>query len=165
MESRGLLKEWHDNARAAEQAHFKYASNLTRLNNRLGTPSAIFSAIVATSIYATMQESGPTFVKIMAVILALASSALSGLQTFKRFGERAEQHRQAGASYSSIRMKLEQALAMEQPITEMFVTEMREQLDQLNDKAPLVDESIWTKVASVNLRSLSIPFKRVQAPS
>ncbi|MCI0410846.1 MAG: SLATT domain-containing protein, partial [Acidobacteria bacterium] len=108
-----LLKDWRQRMAAASEAHYKLASGLRKKNLMLGVPVVIFSSIVGTSLFATLAdpEAGiPPAFKITVGSISVAAAILSALQTFLRFGERAEKHVVAADWYAAVRRDIDQLL-------------------------------------------------------
>ena len=101
-----LLKDWRQRSAAASEAHYKLASGLRKKNLWLGVPVVIFSSIVGTSLFATLANPNaviPPAFKIAIGLISLAAAILAALQTFLRFGERAEKHVVAADWYAAVR--------------------------------------------------------------
>jgi hypothetical protein len=90
-----------------ELAHYRAAEGDDRRNQWIGWPSVITSTIVATSIFAALNQSTEARTKIAAGFVAVVAAVLAALQTFLGYGERAEKHRLAGARYGKVRRQLD----------------------------------------------------------
>src|SRR5919197_2648456 len=110
-----LLKDWRQRMAAASEAHYKLASGLRRKNLMLGIPVVICSSVVGTSLFATLTDPKaaipPTF-KIAIGSISLVAAILAALQTFLRFGERAEKHVVAADWYAAVRRDIDQLLVL-----------------------------------------------------
>ena len=81
--------------------------------------------------------------------LAIIAAILASLQSFLDLGARAERHRIAGAKYKAVIRQMEQmgigtlsAVGLETPI----VTELRKNLDALEEEMPVVPPGIYDSV-------------------
>lgn len=72
----------------------------------------VATTVVGTSIFATLQEQGVLWLRILLGLLVSLRRFLAALQTFLRLAERSEKHRAAGASFGAIRRELEQAQSL-----------------------------------------------------
>jgi hypothetical protein len=90
-----------------ELAHYRAAEADDRRNQLIGWPSVITSTIVATSIFAALNQSTEARTRIAAGFVAVLAAVLAALQTFLGYGERAEKHRMAGARYGKVRRQLD----------------------------------------------------------
>ena len=100
-------KQYRVDATYTGRAHYKAADIASERNNLLGIPVIIATAVVGTSIFATLSGSPDIAWKITAGIVSLLAATLSALQTFFKFSETAERHRAAGAAYGALRRDVE----------------------------------------------------------
>ncbi len=68
----------------------------------LGVPVVASSAIVGTTIFATLSTQPDVGFKIVTGLLAVAAAVLAALQTFFKHSEEAEKHRVAAAKYAAV---------------------------------------------------------------
>jgi len=111
------MQDIHDLARRYQldatyigQAHYKAAELAARKQRRLAIPSAVLSAVVGTSIFATISLSPATGWKVIAGLLSLLAAAFAALQATLQYSDVAETHRTAGASYGAVRRELDMFL-------------------------------------------------------
>ena len=103
----GLLDSWRERVRTYQKAHYDAAERLRRRNYLFGVPIIALSAIVGTSVFATISEGLSLWSRIVVGLVSISVAVLSALQTFFRFAERAEQHREAAMKYGAINRELE----------------------------------------------------------
>lgn len=143
-----LLSDWARRARESQFCHYEAAKYFSRIHYRMGVPVVVLTSLVGTTVYATLEKSVSVRVQLAVGAISVLAAVLAGLQTFLRFGERAEKHRTLGAQYGSIRRRLEmiKALSPERrgPI-EDFLNNLRENLDSLAQSAPDVPPRIWKR--------------------
>jgi hypothetical protein len=96
-----------DYAQFMRDQHYAASDAATRWNVVLGIPVVIVSAVVSTSIFASINGSPGNGWKIGAGLVSLAAAALSALQTFFKFPETGERHRLAAARYGHVRREAE----------------------------------------------------------
>jgi hypothetical protein len=80
-------------------------------HNQLGVPVTIVTAVVGTSIFATLNAPGQYFwIRIAAGLLSLGAAVLAALQTFFNYSEVVAQHKKSAADYESVRHELDRFL-------------------------------------------------------
>lgn len=144
-----LLTQWRIRAQYAQYCHFAAANYLRKLHYYLGIPSIFLSTLVGTSIFATLEHQGNNMMRIVVGLVSVLTAGLSTMQTFLRFEERAERHRTAGTQYGKLGRIMEQfyLLYHAYDIAELhrLITEIREQLDDLDKNSPEIPQHIWNK--------------------
>jgi hypothetical protein len=144
-DTRELLTRWAKRAREAQAAQYEMANRLGRRSQWLGVPVIVITAIVGTSVFASIsQEVISLQAKIAVGLMSVAATVLSSLQTFFKLSERAEKHRQCGSKFGAIRREIEAALAEDPgPIDRNYVAALREKLDRLGEEAPHVAWAVF----------------------
>jgi hypothetical protein len=99
--------KYHARAHMLGRGHYEVADQAGRRHILLGVPTLILSAVVSTSIFASIDSSPAAGWKIAAGLVAGAAAVLAALQTFFGFSELGEKHRTAGAAYLALRMRIE----------------------------------------------------------
>lgn len=149
-----LIDDWYRRARESQFAHYEAAKPLGRANIRLGVPSVVLSAIVATSVFASLEAETSDGLRILVGSISVIAAVLSALQTFLRFSERAEKHRSTGGRYGAIRRQIEQLRSQGQPYDDESIDGIRQQFDAISEEAPEISARTWKKVeAALALRS------------
>jgi hypothetical protein len=138
-----LLKAWLKRARENQFAHYAAARRLEKRHSRIGIPAAVLSAIVGTSVFASLEANVQPWMKIAVGLLSVTAAILTSLQTFWRFSERAERHRKAAAEYASIRREMEQYLTFADGVTLDTMGRLRKRLDDLASEFPSIDSKDW----------------------
>ena len=87
--------------------HYQAGKWAARRHIMLGVPVVVATAIVSTSIFATLNEQPSVQWKIAAGLISLVAVVLAALQTFFKYSELAEKHKTAGANYGSLRRRIE----------------------------------------------------------
>ncbi len=147
-----LLRDWHDRAAAARSAHYLLATRMRKRNIGIGVPSVVFSAVVGTSLFATLSEANVAKSFRVAIgLVSLAAAVLAALQSFFGFSERAERHVIAGDWYSAVKRQLEEIIALPQeerdPPRECL-DGVRKEMSKISQQAPEIGQTLWRKVAS-----------------
>ena len=135
-------------------AHYQICESARALNNRLGMPVTVLTAIVGTSIFATISSAPQLWLKVVTGLFSLTAAALSALHTWFRYQEVASQHREAAAEYGAIRHSLDHFLLTfgqvaedQRPAALERFNEISKQLDMIEKKAPSIPDQIYDKVS------------------
>lgn len=88
-------------------AHYRAAEVAEKWNRMVGVPNTVISAIVATSIFATLSENVDIRLRIATGFVAIAAAILAALQAFLNLADRAEKHKLAGAKYGGVRRQID----------------------------------------------------------
>lgn len=142
-----LLSKWEQNLQISRAAHYESAKNLSRANYLLGIPVTVLSAVVGTSILATVQEDVGLNLKILAGLISMLAAILAGLNTFLRFEERAEKHRTIGARCAALMREIEEALACsdDNKIDKEAIKSIRNQYDKITLDAPPTSQKMYER--------------------
>lgn len=149
-----LLRDWHNRAAAAAMAHYTLANRCRRRNVLLGVPVVVFSTVVGTSLFATLNDASvDSDVRLLIGIVSVAAAVLAALQTFLRFAERAERHVMAADWYSAVRRGIAEALALPPPTRQpptAYLPGVRKEMSKIGQQAPEIGAPLWAKVAAAH---------------
>jgi hypothetical protein len=165
-----LLKEWRQRVAAASEAHYDLASGLRRKNLWLGVPVVVLSSVVGTSMFATLAkpEQPLTTYKWIIGVTSLSAAVLSALQTFLRFGERAEKHVVAADWYAAVRRDIDQLLALtaeERGRPKECFDRIRKEMSKIGQQSPEIGDRMWGVVAArYGLQTPGMPTAARSAP-
>lgn len=148
---RQLLERWIAIADDYSRGHAIQANVLKRRNILLGIPSVIASAIVGTTIFATLQEAiQSTFGRISLASLSMFAGALSAVVTFMGYSARAASHRVSAEEYMNISRRLG---VLRTQISSMSPMEWRNVLDgysqtleNIGKRAEIVDIQVMPPI-------------------
>jgi hypothetical protein len=125
----------------------------------LGIPATIISAIVGTTTFAALQESPNRAIQLLVGGLSVLGAILVSIQSFLDLGARAERHRIAGVRYKAAIRQLEQlgigtisGLVLDAPA----VTELRRQLDALEEEMPVVPPGVYDQIEAKYLNKVFV---------
>jgi hypothetical protein len=148
-------EKYRNAAHKSSRGHYKAADGLEAWHGRIGAPAALLSAIVATSIFATLAEDPGRAWRIATALISLAAAALASLQLFFNYTERSTQHRASAAAYASLRRELDLLLIraedseLPSPATRTNLLEALERVrirfDELADSSPLIPDRAWKR--------------------
>jgi hypothetical protein len=108
----------------------------------LGVPVIVITAVVGTTIFATLDRSPEPQWKILAGLVSLLGAVLSALQTSFGFAQTAERHKAVGTRYRAVRRRLELFELKYSNRTDEGRDEALAELEQLNvDLTALASDS------------------------
>lgn len=141
-----LLNIWLNRVRDNQLQHFDAGSFYDRANTLLGIPTIVLTAIVGTTVFASLQKQVSFKIQIAVGAISVLAAVLAALQTFLRFTERAERHRSAAAHYGAIRRRIEAVGYI--PIADRggpgeFIKTVQTDLDSLASSVPSPPKGIW----------------------
>jgi len=151
------LFDWECRCAAAEEVHFDVAEQLSRRNLFLGIPVVVLSAIVGTSLFASVSGDGvDVWIRIAAGTVSLIAGVLASIQTFLRFGARAEQHRVAAERWAAVKREIEKVRAL--PAEQVgdaneLLDDIKTRMDQAADKAPAMPKRRWDRALAKQERA------------
>jgi hypothetical protein len=143
--SQNLLIDWYRRVRIVQFCHYESAKYFEHMNYWIGMPAVFLSTLVGTSVFASLGESIDKRFQILVGLVSVLSAALSGIQTFLRFSEKAEKHRMAAARYGALRREIEEILTVGENLTKEISTPLRQDIDRLSEEAPHIPEKIWSR--------------------
>ena len=144
-----LLREWSARAAASADAHYALCTRLSRSNIRFGVPVVVLTTFVGTSVFATLQHHVNTGLKILIGMVSVLAAVLASLQTFLRFGERAEKHRTAAEAWADLRRDMEEMIALHPTYPESrgdpkkYLDDVRQRFAQIAQQSPEMGEEGW----------------------
>ena len=146
-----LLSAWHRRMEACQHAYYLEAERYKRWHFWLGIPAVIFSTVVGTAVFATLENQAVAIsARVIIALVSIAAAVLAGLQTFLRLSETAAAHAQAGDWYAAIKRDIEQLQALraqERGDAKSCTDALRKEINKVGQKSPELRESLWTKVA------------------
>jgi len=144
-DARELLWKWYRRSLVAQLAHYNCAALYARLHYYLGFPAIILTTIVGSSIFASINNSSPEAdsYKWGFGSLSILAASLGAAQTFLRFMERAEHHRNSAVRYSNLKRKIEHYLVFEPDDLQACIETIRNDWDTLTGDCPILPQSIF----------------------
>ena len=143
-----LLRDRHRRATAARAGHYHLAGRSRRRNLFLGVPAVVFSTVVGTSLFATLtKQTINSTLRLVIGLVSVIAAILTALQTFLRFGERADKHVVAGDWYSAVRRDIDEILALPPHLRERpkeCLDKLRKEMSKIGQQAPEIDDRLWT---------------------
>src|SRR6266571_486803 len=103
-EWRQLLSDWKMRVTAYQTAQYEKASHLEKRHYRLGVPATIFAAIAGTTAFANLAKDTFSFkAQVIVVVVSMTAAALTAVQTFFNYGQRAEKSRSVSNQFGGVR--------------------------------------------------------------
>lgn len=98
-----LIGEWLQRLHHAQVGHYITSESLYKRADISGYALIVSSTIVTAMLF--LDTGG--YLKLLLILMSILSATLSGVVSFGRFAEKAEQHRAAAGSYGKLRRQLE----------------------------------------------------------
>jgi hypothetical protein len=145
LESSPLLR-WRAEARTANVAHLRATDSLNWRNFSLGAVAVMLAAATGTSVFATLQHDVTIWVRVVIATLIVVSAMLTALQTYMRYGSRAEAHQRASRDYGNVVREITEVLDAHLAATALAerTHAIRRELDKIDDAAPNVAPYLWS---------------------
>lgn len=141
------------------RAHYIAANRYAALNRMFGIPVIIITAVVGTTIFATLNESPDPKWKIAAGLFSLAGTVLASLQTSLGFADTAQKHKEAGENYRAIQrcfetfqFKFVESGAEQRLDALAEYEELVKRLDEIPKKSPTVPDWCYEKAKNESLK-------------
>jgi hypothetical protein len=151
-----LYESWHRRVAAAEHGHRLMADRLRRRYFLLGIPVVVFTTLVGTSAFASMQNASANsittenadsdVVLLLVGGISVLAAVLSSLQTFLRYATRAEGHRIAALRYETLRREMAENLALPREArgqADRALDNVRSRMDRYAKESPTIGERMW----------------------
>lgn len=148
MKPEELIFQWQRGMRISHRAHYEAAKYYERLHFLLGVPTVVMSAVLGSTVFASLQHSDIEWIKSLMAVLSVAMVALTSLQTFFKYSERAERHKTAAVQIGEVRRELEQKLQFAQ-IDDAFVNEIRKKWDAADRQSPTIPTRIYERIEAL----------------
>ena len=142
-----LLRKWYTRCSSVAVGHYKSAEYYTKMHVRLSGSAAVLSAVIGTTVFATLQSQPALWLQIMLGFFSIFAAVLATLSASMGYQDKAEKHRTAGSKYNSIGREFEQ-LGLATPATQELISKVRSRLDALAEEAPHLPRKIHKEIAN-----------------
>jgi len=149
MKPNDLIQEWHAGIRISVLAHYECSKLYEAYHRLLGYPTVILSALAGTAFVSTLNDSSVWWARSFAVVLSLAVTVFVSLQTFLRYSERAEKHKNAATEFGKLRRELEQIIAVIPEggmVPESDMKSVRIKWGELSTHAPSIPNQVYSRM-------------------
>ncbi|WP_414683005.1 SLATT domain-containing protein [Longimicrobium sp.] len=141
-----ILGKWRDTIGQIQNAHYRSAIYVQRLNYALGIPALVISTAVGSTIFATISDDASNAVKIVLGLLSLAAAVLAGLQTWLGYKETAARHHIGGVRYGALLRLIDQTRSFpfeRREDAKAFLDLVRGEWDSLQKELPMISQHVW----------------------
>jgi hypothetical protein len=146
-----LLLVWEKRVWAASMAHYRRATRLRRGHVMLGVPVVVVTALVGTTLFATISSNLEQFSRSWRLVVggvSVSAAVLSAIQTFFNFGQRADWHVLAADWYMALRRRIEELRALPPEArgdAKQVLDELRKQINQVSSEYPELRDREWAR--------------------
>lgn len=142
MDEPVFIGQWANGLRIEHIAHRRACTRSEYSGRVIGSTVVLLSAVVGTSVFATIESSPSLGFRIGAGLLSIAAAVIAALQTFLKFDARAAGHRETSAKYGALRRELDQLRATDSPIGKAQLAAIRSRWDEIDATAPPVPNRV-----------------------
>lgn len=135
---RSMLLIWYKRVESLQKCHYLASHRFDRYNYYLGVPTILITALVGTSVFASLQTNYSKDAAILVGFVSFLGAVFSSLQTFLSFNERAERHRSAGSRFGALGRKLELLLSERAELSHQDAMALKEEIDRLGLDSPKI---------------------------
>ncbi|HCG9187916.1 TPA: SLATT domain-containing protein [Vibrio parahaemolyticus] len=137
----GLMVSWLERLEKAQIGHYSQSEKLYSIANCTGYALIVSSTIVTAMLFMDAKDGW----KHLLIFMSILSAALSGVVSFARFSEKAEQHRSAAGCYGKLRRQLEKLDATKSRLSDIELDKqlkiLRIEWEYTSQSAPLTPYS------------------------
>ncbi|PKN63141.1 MAG: hypothetical protein CVU57_20980 [Deltaproteobacteria bacterium HGW-Deltaproteobacteria-15] len=147
-DQKSLLQEWDTDLRVICHGHYDAAVLVERRHHTLGVLVVALTATIGTAVFATLGKNPSSWAQIIVGLASLGASVLAALQTFLKYSERAEKHRQAGAFFGSLLKEIEQIRALpteDDGAFRKWANSFRSRWDEVSKESPTIPIAIFQR--------------------
>ena len=144
-----LLNDWETKASKSRKAHYDAAGVYDRYHFNISVLSLTLSAIVGTSIFATLKETVHLYTKCLLAVVSILATVIGGCQSYFRWAVRSEKHRSTASKYGSLLRSIEELKRFHPEDHDKRITaldKIRSRNDTISVDAPLIPGNIWKQV-------------------
>ena len=147
MENNELVNQWKNGLRIRHIGHTRAFSRFRSEDRVIGLLSTIFSAVVATTVFASLSKSETNTLIIIAGCVSVLATLLAASHSFLNYSELSERHRHAAASFGQLRRDLEATLIDKnvQSIDDEKLKQINLQWSELEKKSPAIPQKIYDR--------------------
>jgi len=133
-------------------AHYRAGEAAGMWHKTIGIPNVIITAVVATSVFATLADNTAVKFKIATGIVAVIAAILAALQAFLHLSDVAEKHTSAGGRYATLRreidifrLEFENAEESKREDSLTLLKKIAAKLGSLDTESPSLSEAMFKK--------------------
>lgn len=142
------LEQWQRGLHIRHIAHHRAFSFYKMTDRILGLISTVFSAVVATTVFASMAEDTDSrSLIIIAGCISVIATLLAASYSFLKLGQFAERHHQAAASFGQLRRDLELLICTNCKVDNEKVESLNQRWTELEKDVPALPQRIYNRSA------------------
>lgn len=143
-----IINDWLNRLVSAQRGHYTTSESLYKKSSYSGFALILSTTIVTAMLFLDAKDDWKTFL----VIMSIVSAGLSGIVSFSRFSERAEQHRATASHYGKLRRKLESLKSKCSTMSDVEIQEklkfIRIEWEYVSGHAPLTPKSAIPSISA-----------------
>jgi hypothetical protein len=144
-----LLANWESRARLSAIAQARSANRCVAWDARLGSTATVLTAIVGTSIFATLQEDVSVAARVVVGVLTIAAATSTAVHTFAALSQRRDAYQKASRRHAAVRRRIEAVRARlaegEQFDVWAEIASLQTALDDAALASPNASPRIWER--------------------
>lgn len=140
-DAQAVINGWYDRISVVAVGHYRAALHYSRRHSLITVPTVILSAIVGTSVFATIQQQPGFWWQFCVGAMSVMAAIMTALQSTLRYQELAEKHRSAGAKYNTLGREIEELRAFSLTSEEKFA-DLRIRIDALAQESPHIPQAV-----------------------
>lgn len=146
---KSVFEDWDRRVTRAVEAHYESAKKLQRHHYILGIVALVIVALISPLKDLKVPADYSWVVSSIFYVISLVAAVFVGLQTFLKYGERSEKHKEVASCYGALRRQIEhlafKSFESEQAFEEC-INNLRREWDALSKSSPAADSKVWSEV-------------------
>jgi hypothetical protein len=141
------LEQWQNGLHIRHIAHNQAFSHFKTRDRLLGLISTVLSAVVATTVFASMAESDSNVLIVIAGCISIFATLSAASYSFLKYAQLAERHHQAAASFGQLRRELELMIYTEENVQADKIEAINQRWTELEKDVPAVPQKIYDRAS------------------
>ena len=144
-----IFEEWDRRVSRAVEVHYESAKKLQRHHYILGIIALIIVTMLGASKDLKIEGKYSWICSLFYYLISVTAAILVGLQTFLKYGERAEKHKEVASNYGAMRRQIEHLAKKtfeNNETREECINNLRKEWDALSKSSPPANSKVWTEV-------------------
>ena len=145
-----LVEYWLFRSARMQDAYYTASRDFDRRHLWLGIPSIVFSAVVGTTVFASLSKNADVLIQLGAGVLSVSAAILTTLQTFLKYSDLSEKHRTAGVKFAHLRHSIELIQVFPPDSADELrsrLTEVEVMWDKIRQDSPTLPPRLWRSVS------------------
>ena len=137
------LEQWQNGLHIRHIAHNRAFSHFKMRDRLLGLISTVLSAVVATTVFASMAESDSNNLITIAGCVSIFATLSAAAYSFLKYAQLAERHHQAAASFGQLRREIELLIYTNDDMHVDKIESINQRWTELEKDVPAVPQRIY----------------------